>query len=248
MKISIITVAFNAESTIADSVKSVIAQNYTDLEYIIIDGNSKDKTVEIVKSFDWKKMKVISEPDNGIYDAMNKGLKLATGDVIGFLNADDLYYSSDTIETIMNTFIKDKVDSIYGDLIYIDPINTTKIIRYWRSSLFSKNKFYFGWMPPHPTFFTLRQNYVRYGGFRTDFGSAADYELMLRFLVVNNITTKYISKIIVKMRTGGKSNVNLTARLAANKMDLRAWKENNLRPFFALRLFKPLRKIHQYFN
>ena len=182
MKVSIITVSFNAEETISDTIKSVINQDYENIEYIIIDGASKDKTSSIVKSFGFKVAKFISEPDKGIYDAMNKGLALATGEIIGILNADDFYADSSIISKVVKRFQEEKVEGLYADLVYVKRNDTNKITRVWRSGDYSKGKFLKGWMPPHPTFFVKREVYEKYGNFNLDLPSAADYEIMLRFI------------------------------------------------------------------
>ena len=248
MKVSIITVSFNAEETISDTIKSVINQDYENIEYIIIDGASKDKTSSIIKSFGFKVAKFISEPDKGIYDAMNKGLALATGDIIGILNADDIYADTNVISKVVNRFQEDKVEGLYADLVYVKRDDTNKITRYWRSGNYSKGKFLKGWMPPHPTFFVKREIYEKYGNFNLDLRSAADYEIMLRFIHKHEIKITYLPCIITKMRVGGQSNVSLKNRIKANKEDREAWKINGLKPGFFTLIRKPLSKVGQFFK
>ena len=245
LKLSLITVVFNAVETIKDCLESVCRQSLP-VEHIIIDGGSTDGTLDIVENYHSHLARVMSEPDNGIYDGMNKGLRLATGDIIGILNADDLYAGPDILTKVAKVFNEEHVDSCYGDLVYVHPVNTEKVIRYWRSGSYDVRQFYWGWMPPHPTFFVRRSIYERYGLFNLDLGSAADYELMLRFLVKHRITTAYIPEILVKMRTGGMSNASLKNRLLANRNDRLAWEVNGLKPYPWTLYLKPLRKVSQY--
>lgn len=243
MKISIITPSFNSEKTIEKTILSVLNQSYKDIEYIIIDGGSRDKTLEIVNKFKDKIAKIISEKDQGIYDAMNKGIKLATGDIIGILNSDDLYADNNVIEIVVKTFLDYQVDCVWGDIIYFvnDP---SKIIRYWKSSEYKEGLFEKGWVPPHPTFFVKKECYQKYGYFRLDFPVAADYELMLRFLKKYKIKGKYIPKILVKMRAGGNAN-KLKNIIKGNLECIRAWKVNNLKMPFYTPIFRLARRIPQ---
>ena len=244
--ISVITVAYNAESTIADSLSSISYQSVKP-QHIIIDGASNDTTLEIaIKNRD-SETEIISEPDNGIYDAMNKGLKLVKGSIIGFLNADDLYASTRVLGLIEKTFEDSSVAACYGDLCYVDSQDTTKITRYWRANHYTLNSFYWGWMPPHPTFFVRKEIYDRYGLFNLDLGSAADYELMLRFLLKHKVKARYIPEVLVNMRVGGISSRSFKNRLSANRNDKRAWRVNDLRPYPWTLLLKPMRKIPQWF-
>jgi len=246
-KISVITAARNDSDTISTCIKSIQSQTIS-VEHIIIDGGSTDSTLEIIEEYKSEIALVISEPDNGIYDAMNKGLQLVSGDIVGILNADDFYVDSTVLEKVANAFADKKVDSCYGDLVYVDSKNTNKVFRYWQAGEFKPQKFYHGWMPPHPTFFVRRHVFHKHGLFNIDLGSAADYELMLRFLLKNRISTEYISDILVKMRFGGVSNASLKNRMRANKMDRRAWEINGLKPYPWTLWMKPLRKIPQYFR
>lgn len=247
MKITIITAVFNSKDFIETCINSVLAQRYRDKEYIVIDGGSTDGTLEIIKESQSGITKLISEKDNGIYDAMNKGIRQATGDVIGILNADDFYPSSEILGKVAEVFKKEAIDSCYGDLMYVDSENTDKVIRYWQSGPYDMNKFYQGWMPPHPTFFLRRSIYEKHGFFNLNLGSAADYEMMLRFLLKHRVSTTYIPEILVKMRVGGISNASLKSRIHANRMDRRAWQINGLKPYPWTLLLKPLRKVNQFF-
>ncbi len=244
-KITIITAVFNASATIRDCIESIQNQDYP-VEHIIIDGGSTDETLDIVNEYRSGISKVISEPDRGIYDAMNKGIRLATGEIVGLLNADDIYAGTDVLPNVIELFKKKDVDSCYGDLVYVDSLDTNKVIRYWHSGHFNYRRFYWGWMPPHPTFFVRMAVYRKYGLFNLGLGSAADYEMMLRLLVKQRITTAYIPGIMVKMRTGGKSNASFANRMDANLNDRLAWKTNGLRPYPWTLYLKPLRKLSQW--
>ena len=247
MRVSIITVVYNNRNTIKDAVESVLNQTYKNIEYIIVDGASTDGTVEIIKSYGDSIDKFISEKDNGIYDAMNKGIKLASGDIIGILNSDDFYVGDNIIEKVVRTFKEQKVDSVYGDLVYVDSKDTNKIVRYWKSKPYKKGLFKKGWHPAHPTFFVKKEIYDKYGIFDLDFKIAADYELMLRFLEKYQISSSYIPEVLVKMRVGGKSNQSIKNIIKANIESYNAWKVNNLKPPFYLPLIKPLKKLKQFF-
>ena len=244
MKISIITIAFNSEETIEDTIKSVIAQDYKDVEYIIIDGGSTDDTLQIVEKYKDKIAKVVSEPDKGIYDAMNKGVRASTGELVGILNSDD-FYASETVLSEIAQAIGDK-DSIYADLVYVDRENIEKVVRYWKAGEYKEDCFFKGWMPPHPTFFLRKRLYDKYGDYNLKLKSAADYELMLRMLHKHKISVAYLPKVITKMRVGGQSNVTLKNRLKANKEDRMAWELNGLEPKFYSLYLKPVRKITQF--
>lgn len=246
MKVSIITVVFNSKDTIEHTIESVLSQNYKNIEYIIIDGGSTDGTVDIIKKYEDRLAYWVSEPDDGLYDAMNKGIKAATGDVVGILNSDDMYADSSVIEETVNVISKEKVDTCYGDLVYVDKNNTQKVRRQWKSGNFLRDRFKRGWMPPHPTFFVKREIYQKYGLFNTNFPIAADYELMLRFLYKLGCSTAYIPKVLVKMRTGGNSSPSLANTIKANIEGYRAWKVNGLKPNPVIFIIKPLSKIAQY--
>lgn len=245
MKISIITVSFNSAATIRDTLQCIADQDYPDIEHIIIDGGSSDHTLEIVKTFPHV-AKVISEKDNGLYDAMNKGIKAATGDVIGILNSDDVYAYNRVLSHVADLLTITEADTLYGDLQYVKADNLQKVVRTWRSGKCRPSAFYYGWMPPHPTFFVRKEVYDKVGFFTTDLRTAADYELMLRILLKHKFSTAYLPEVLVKMRAGGMSNASLRHRLNANKEDRQAWKLNELNPYFFTLYFKPLRKIFQF--
>ena len=246
MKVSILTVVYNGAATIRHSIESVLGQDYPDIEYIIVDGNSKDGTQDIVRSYGDKIARFLSEPDAGIYDAMNKGIQLATGDVIGILNADDFYAYPSVVSEVAGVLATSNADASYGDLEYIDANDATVVRRKWVSGAYKVGAFLNGWMPPHPTFFVRKEVYHTHGHFRLDLGSAADYELMLRFVHRENIKLAYLPKVLVKMRAGGVSNSTFKNRIAANQNDRLAWKINNLKPRFYTLWLKPLRKIIQF--
>ncbi|MBK7667437.1 MAG: glycosyltransferase [Sphingobacteriaceae bacterium] len=246
MKISIITVTYNSASTIEQTIQSVLNQSYRNIEYIIVDGVSTDGTLDIINKYYSQIHKIVSEKDKGIYDALNKGIDLATGDVIGILHSDDFYMSSNVIENVANSFNQNQCDALYANLYYVDKDDTDKIKRKWHSGNYSEGSFLNGWMPPHPTFFVKKEIYNKLGKFDLQFTSAADYELMLRFIHKNKIKLAYLNEFIVKMRVGGKSNVTVKNRVTANMEDRKAWEVNELKPRFYTLTLKPLRKIFQF--
>ncbi len=203
-QVSIITIVYNNKKFIADTIDSVLNQTYTNIEYIVIDGDSDDGTAEMIGSYGNKITKFISEPDNGIYDAMNKGISVATGDIVGILNSDDIYIDEQVIEKIIHQF-EEKIDCVFADVVYIKPNNLDKIIRRYHSKGFNPSQFAYGQMPPHPGFFVKRQIYKKYGVFRTDLKIAADFDILVRFLYLHKIRYRYLPEAIVKMRTGGIS-------------------------------------------
>jgi len=234
MKISIITITYNSEKTLRDTIESVLGQSYNDIEYILVDGKSKDGTCDIIRSYGDRISKFVSEKDEGLYDALNKGISLATGDVVGFLHSDDIYASAETVKMIAEAFTKFNVDSVYGDLVYVDQNDTGKIIRFWRSRKFSRARVLTGWMPPHPTFYVKRRVYQDYGGFNTTFKIAADYESILRFLVRFRVSTFYIPLVLIRMRVGGESNKSIKNVIRKSLEDIRAMHINGLISFTAL--------------
>lgn len=228
MKISIITVCFNSSKTIRDTIESVLSQDHSDIEYIIIDGGSSDGTVEIISEYQSKIAKFVSEKDRGIYDAMNKGISLATGDVIGILNSDDIYINSDTVSELMQVMNHKNADCVFADLIVVDPQNMKRVLRYYDSSKFKTSKFRFGWMPAHPTFFVKRQVYEKVGMFSLKYQIAADYEMLIRILHVHQFKYAYLPKPVVKMRSGGTSSAGLSRNWILNKEIVLACKENGI--------------------
>lgn len=240
MKISIISVVLNNKDLIEDCINSVLSQTYDNIEYIIIDGGSTDGTIDVIKKYDNKIARWVSEPDKGIYDAMNKGIRMATGDVVGILNADDTYYSTDVLNDIATCMSDIKIDACYSDLVYVDPKNVNRIIRYWKSCSFVPGLFKQAWVPPHPTFFVRKRKYDQYGVFDLQYRLAADFELMARFLEKYGIQVAYIPKIFVKMRVGGATNKSLVNIIKQNYEILQACKKNNIKislPIFMMHKF-----------
>lgn len=248
LKVSIITACYNSADTIEDTIKSVVLQDYNNIEYIIIDGKSTDNTLQLIATYKDSITKIISEKDGGIYFALNKGIAAATGDIIAILHADDFYIDGQVISTLVNLFETENVDTIYGDLQYVDRQNTSKVLRNWRSGKYEKKLFQKGWMPPHPAFFVRHTCYKKFGIFNTSLSSSADYELMLRLLYKHNCSTYYLPKVLVKMRVGGKSNVTIMNRIKANREDKKAWLINDLKPEIFTLILKPLSKLSQFFS
>jgi glycosyltransferase involved in cell wall biosynthesis len=248
MKISIITVTYNCATVVENCLASVAEQLYKDVEHIIVDGASVDGTLEVLQAHRSQLAILVSEPDAGIYDAMNKGLALASGDIVGFLNADDYYAHHRVLQNVAQSFADDhKLDACYSDLMYVDQSDASKIVRYWQSNSFVPNSFSRGWCPPHPTFFARRDVYQCFGGFDLAYRIAADIELMARFLEVRKINVKYIPEVWVKMRMGGTTNKNLRNVWVQNQEVLRALKRHGLTEN-ALRFFahKICSRILQY--
>lgn len=242
MKISIITATYNRADTIKDTIESILNQSHQDWEHIIIDGASTDNTLDIIKEYHDRykgRLKLISEKDNGIYDAMNKGIAHATGEVIGFLNSDDVYYNSETLHHLNTYLTESKSDSAFGGIVITSRNDLGKVIRIKNGSEYPKNGMSSGWHPAHPTFYAKRDVYERFGNYDLSFGTAADMELMIRFIEKNHISTIHIPKFLVKMRYGGASNSSIKSILLANSQVVRAFKKNKLpKPRFYL--FKKL--------
>ena len=246
MKISIITIAYNSAETIEATIQSVISQDYTDVEYIIIDGASKDATMDVVDRYRDQIAVVVSEPDQGIYDAMNKGVARATGEIVGILNSDDFYADNTVLSNVVARFNESGAEAVYADLVYVERDNPDKVIRYWKSKPYKPGMFRKGWMPAHPTFFLKNECYRTHGTYSTELRSAADYELMLRMLEKHKISAVHLPRVLTKMRVGGQSNVSLKNRIRANKEDRRAWKMNGLTPAWYTLTVKPLSKLSQF--
>ncbi len=247
MKISIITVVYNNEKFIKNAIESVLNQTYPDIEYIVIDGKSTDRTLEIINQYQDKIDKIISEKDNGMYDAINKGIKLVNGEIIGILNADDEFYQPDIISQVAKAFSENKIDALYGDLIYVKRDNPQKITRKWVSRDFKHGLFAKSWTPAHPTFFARKNCFDEYGNYRTDFKIAADVELMYRFLEKHKIKSFYLPKIMVRMRDSGMSNNGLKSTLIITKEMRRAFLENSGKFNLSKYLFFKLLKIKEKF-
>ena len=246
MKVSIITVCIDSLGTIEQTIQSVLSQDYKDIEYIVVDGGSTDGTLDILTKYQSHISKFISESDKGIYDAMNKGIKLATGDIVGFLNADDFYAGENVIRRIVEMMGANNADCCYGNLEYVAESNPSKTVRRWKSQSYQDGLFEKGWHPPHPTFFAKKTVFDKYGGFDLSYDIGADYELMLRFLKKYGVRSCYVPDVLVKMRTGGKSNKNLWQIIKANIECYRAWKRNGLRISPLMMLKKPASKLVQY--
>lgn len=249
MKISIVTITYNSAATVEDTLKSVTSQDYPDIEYLVIDGRSKDNTLDIVKKYKDKITRIVSERDGGLYFGLNKGLQLATGDVVGALHSDDMYVDEKVISKIVTKFKEDPtVEGVYADLVFVGRDDLNKPLRFWKAGEYSEGAFEKGWMPPHPTFFVKKEVYEKYGYLNTELKLSADYELMLRLVHKHKIKIVYLPETIVKMRMGGVSNVSFFVKLKANIEDKLAWKMNKLKPGLFTTLLKPLRKIGQYFK
>ena len=242
MTISIITVTCNSAATICNTFDSILQQTYYNIEYIVVDGASTDGTVDIIKEYEPLfngRMKWISEKDNGLYDAMNKGIKLASGDVIGMLNSDDFYVDNEVIEDIVNIFMTHNTDSIHGNLLFVKENDTSKVVRRWIGSSYRDNGFKKGWHPAHPTFYVKREIYEKLGGFDNSFEVSSDFELMLRFIEKNKISTYYLDRYFIKMRMGGESTKSLKKIITGNINVLKAFKKNKIQisplyPFYRI--------------
>ncbi len=244
LKISLITVCYNAAATLSKCIDSVLAQSYGNLEYIIIDGASTDGTPALISGYGSRIDHFISEPDNGLYDAMNKGIGLATGQVIGILNADDYFISNTVISAVAQAFQQSGADVVYANLNFVNPLG--RIVRRWRSGSYVAGAFNRGWMPAHPAFYAKKSLFEQHGAYRLDYGSAADYELMMRMIHVHRVNVFYLNMTLLHMLTGGISNKSLINRVNIYKFDLKAMKDNQITYPRITLLLKPLRKIRQY--
>lgn len=249
MKVSIITATYNSSSTISRCISSVNEQTYLNIEHIIVDGASTDNTLEIIQNTPNRIAQIISEPDKGIYDALNKGIKLATGDIIGFLHSDDCFCSAKTLENIVSTFSnknqKEYPDVVYGDLVFTDKKNNSKVVRYWKSKSFEPKLLRQGWMPPHPTLFMRHEVYEKHGSFNTNLKCAADYDYILRVFQDHTVIIEYLPEIITQMQIGGMSTGSTKSLINKKIEDYRVLKYNNIpNPFWVL-LLKNTLKIPQ---
>ncbi|WP_321424515.1 glycosyltransferase family 2 protein [uncultured Bacteroides sp.] len=245
MKVSIITATYNSAETVRDTIESVLQQNYKNIEYIIIDGGSKDSTLDIVKSYNGRIAKVVSESDKGIYDAMNKGIRLATGDIVGILNSDDFYTSNDVIPTIVEEFKKEKVDAVYGDIHFVSPDDLNTCVRYYSSKIFQPSYMRFGFMPAHPSFYVKRECYLKYGGYSLDYKISADFDLLVRFINKYKITCKYLPMDFVTMRRGGASTAGIRSKITLNEENIRACKKYGI---YTNRTFMASRYLYKMFE
>lgn len=245
MKVTIITATYNSSETIIDTLKSLEQQTYDDIEYIIVDGASKDDTLDVIRQHCTRVSKIISEPDKGIYDALNKGVQAASGDIIGFLHSDDFFAYSGAVSDLVSTIQENQSQAVYSDLAYVSKEDTSKTIRFWKSGEYNRNKLRNGWMPPHPTFYMKRELYQSFGLFNLRFRISADYDSLLRYLWSNNISMSYLPEVSIKMRVGGASNRSLKNIYIKTCEDIQALKNNNISWPRAL-LIKNISKIPQF--
>ena len=243
-KVSIVTACFNNVDTIRNTIESVNTQSYPNIEHVFVDGLSKDNTLSLIRELSVRNKIVESESDNGLYDALNKGIRLATGDVIGFLHADDFYPSNDVVSKIAGAFNDPTVQAVYGDLEYVSKDNTDKVFRHWKAGLFTRAKLKRGWMPPHPTLYIRRDLYDRIGGFDTKYHIAADYDSILKVFSTPGLVSVYIPEVLVKMRTGGASNRSLSNIIRKSREDLDALRRSKVGGILTL-LAKNFRKVGQ---
>lgn len=245
MKISVITVCLNSEATIAETLRSFAEQTHPDKELLLIDGGSRDETLQIARGFQHRQIRIFSEPDNGIYDAMNKGLAAYTGEAIGFLNSNDTFHDACALAAIADALTS--AEAVYGDLIFVADHKTKKIVRNWKAGIYSRGSFRSGWLPPHPTFYIRRELASRTGRFDLQYGSAADYDFMLRALELHAARVHYIPRILVDFQNGGQSSGSVRGYIKANLLCLKSRRRHLLSPpvDFAL-IAKPLRKLNQF--
>jgi glycosyltransferase len=246
MKVSIITVTLNSEKFLEDCIKSVIRQDYKNIEHIIIDGQSTDGTLAIIEKYQDHIAKWVSEKDYSMYDAINKGMAMASGEIIGTLNSDDVLASTDVISSIVRTFVEQQVNAVYGDLVYVAQDDLQKVRRVWKGLNFKRSRFRYGWMPAHPTFYFRKKLLDVCGFYETHYFTSADYEFMARYLYHFKVSACYIPKLIIMMRRGGVSNGNIFRRLRANRRDYLAMKKNKIPLAFFVSFLKPILKLHQY--
>lgn len=248
MLVSIITVCFNSEKTIRDTIESVLSQDYSEIEYIIVDGGSTDGTMMIVREYENRIHKIISEPDRGIYDAMNKGISSANGELIGILNSDDVYMGANSVSKLTNKLLKSGTDSVYADLIVVERFNLNRVLRYYDSSFFSPKKFRYGWMPAHPTFFAKKSVYECAGKFSLDYKIASDYEMLIRILWVHKFTYVYLPEPVIRMRHGGASSAGISRNWILNKEIVMACRKHGIWTALPLLALKVPRKLFGLFR
>lgn len=251
MKISIITVTFNSGRTLRDTIESVLRQSHPDIEYIVMDGGSKDNTVDIIKEYEPRfagRMKWVSQKDKGMYDAMNNGIRMATGDVVGIINSDDFYHRDDVIAKVSEAFENNDVEAVYGDVRFVNENDLDKTVRYYSSKNFAPWRFRWGFMPAHPTFFTYKRNFDKFGYYHFDYHIAADYELLTRFLYTNRLKTMYLPLDFMKMRTGGRSTASWRSNILLNKEIIRSCKENGIWTCMPMLFLKYFVKVFELIN
>lgn len=248
MKISIVTVSFNARETLGDTLDSIEAQHYPNVEHIVVDGGSTDGTVELLRSGRGLVAHWISEPDRGIYDAMNKGLRMVSGEIVGILNADDVYADSTVLDQVAEVFSDPDVEACYADLVYVSQESLSHVVRYWKSGNYREGLFEKGWMPAHPTFFVRRSVYEKWGVFDLEFPRQSDFELTMRFMALHRIRTVYVPRIWVRMRMGGVSNNSVLGVLKGNLEAYRACRKNGLQVGIWFIPRKILSRIPQFFS
>ncbi len=250
MRVSIITATYNSESTVRATIESVLSQSYDNVEYLIIDGASSDKTLDVVREYESRfagRMRIVSEPDEGIYDALNKGVRYATGDIIGFLHADDMYATDEVVERVVEAFVGDSCDALYGDLHYVDS-SAQRVVRNWKSREYEPRLLPKGWMPPHPTLYLRREIYQKIGEFDQSFRISADYDFILRvFMAINPNRVVYLPFVMVRMRVGGVSNRGLRNIVQKSKEDMRALRKSGVRCPIMVVVRKNLSKVGQFF-
>ena len=250
MKISIVTVTYNSASTLRDTIESVLAQTYKNIEYIVVDGLSKDNTMDIVREYEPRfngRMRYVSEKDSGLYDAMNKGIKMATEEVVGIINSDDFYHRKDIIQLVAETMSDKRVQAVYGDVRFVNPNDLKTTVRYYSSRIFRPSLFRYGFMPAHPTFFTYKRFFDEFGYYKLNYKIAADYELLVRFLYGHAVQVQYMQTDFMKMRTGGVSTASVKSNILLNKEIVRACKENGVWTCFPMLMFKYFIKVFELF-
>jgi glycosyltransferase involved in cell wall biosynthesis len=246
VKVSIVTVSYNSSETIRDTIESVLSQDYDDIEYLIVDGGSTDTTLDIVREYGDRIDVVVSEPDQGIYDAMNKGIRAATGDMVGMLNSDDFYADNSAVRNLIECMENAGADTVFADLVIVNASDTKRVIRYYDSSKFRPERLRYGWMPAHPTFFVKRELYKRYGGFSLDYKIAADFEMVVRLLCVAGASYAYLPAVVIKMRIGGASTRGLKSSWVLNREIVRACRINGIKTSLPRVLLKVPAKLLEY--
>ena len=246
MKISVVTASYNSAATIADTLRSIASQTYRNIEHLVIDGGSKDTTVQIVHALGAPDLKVVSEPDRGIYDAMNKGLAMATGDVVGFLNSDDVYADERVLERVAQAFDDPQVDAVYGDIVFVAEQDTSRVVRLWTSRPYTPGLCSSGWMPPHPSLYVRRAVYEKHGGYDLDFPAAADFEMALRLLDIEHLTSAYVPAVQVRMRMGGQSTRSIRNIISGSREVSRACRKHGLPGGVRFAVKRLLAKVPQF--